>query len=79
MAESKYRFIDGWVEQATRMLMLEDPKRDEKKIRKFLINYAEKNIKNPGLSLINNYRHVCRRDGLLELCELLKVFEIQAV
>lgn len=71
MAESKYRFIDGWVEQATRMLMLEDPKRDEKKIRKFLINYAEKNIKNPGLSLINNYRHVCRRDGLLELCELL--------
>ena len=71
LVESKYRFINGWVSQATRMLMLEDPSRDEKKIRKALTKYAEKNIKNPGLSLVNNYRHVCRRDGMLELCELL--------
>lgn len=71
MAESKYRFVNGWVEQATRMLMLEDPSRDEKAIRKYLVSYAEKNIKSPKLSLVNNYRHVCRRDGMLELCELL--------
>ena len=71
MTESKYRFINGWVNQATRMLMLEDPSRNEKAIRKALISYAEKNIKNPKLSLVNNYRHVCRRDGMLELCELL--------
>lgn len=71
MAESKFRFINGWVDQATRMLMLEDPSRNEKEIRKYLISYAEKNIKNPKLTLVNNYRHVCRRDGMLELCELL--------
>lgn len=69
--ESKYKFVNGWVEQATQMLMLEDPTRDEKAIRKILIKYAEKKMSVPTISIVNNYRHLCRRDTMLNLVELL--------
>ena len=68
---ASHLFIEKWVDQATSIAMLEDPSRDEKKIRKTLTKYAETHIKNPGLSVVNNYRHVCRRDGLLEILDVL--------
>mgnify|MGYP004459984643 CR=1 FL=1 len=68
---SESLFIDNWVQQMTKMLLLEDPTRDPIKINDYLVKYAESHIVNPPVLVVNNYRNVYRRDGLLEILQII--------